>query len=175
MTRDEILLRCLWPQARLEVHSPFFGRTVSIMIDASIERVEVMRGPILPPDMVQAVNDFLNLREDDRPLMQRLLHRHCASCCEDISYGFDPLPGETEVQANRREFGVATDADALAQANLKWVRIEDNADSGLKGRYVLLQFDTPWESEHGCQLVLKDGKLLDHMGESGDSLYMFED
>ncbi|AKF85515.1 hypothetical protein MFUL124B02_13300 [Myxococcus fulvus 124B02] len=56
MPRDEMLLGCLWPRARLSEHSPFPGRESSILLEASIERLEVMQDLILPLKRGQAVN-----------------------------------------------------------------------------------------------------------------------
>ncbi|NOK33556.1 hypothetical protein HMI49_10130 [Corallococcus exercitus] len=105
--------------------------------------------------------------------MKRLLYRHCLACCEDISYGVEPEPGETEAQANLREFGVASEDDALANATFKYASIDDGSDAFLEGRFVRLIFDVPWEGEHGCQFVLRDGKLPEHVGASGDPVEAF--
>lgn len=127
---------------------------------------------ILSDKFVETVNDFLNLRADALPLMQSLLHRHCLQCCEDISYGVDILDGESETEANLREFEVSSPEDAFAQANLRYVSIWEDA---LRiNRFVRITFYPPWEDEHGCELILKNGQLLDYTGESGTYLGQFD-
>lgn len=105
--------------------------------------------------------------------MQELLYKHSLECCENISYGVEVLAGETEREANLREFGVEDKLSAFEKANLDHVTIEENLDT--KNRFVRIIFYPEWEAEHGCELILKNGELLDYYGESGAYLGQFED
>ena len=170
MTREEILLHSVWTMGKLTVHSDFFQQAVRLDLFTSDYNLE-NTAAIVSSNFTEAVNDFLRLSERYKPLMQQLLYQHCLDCCASTSYGFKPRKGETEEAANLRKFGVQDEASALAKANLDHVDIAENAFGS--NRYVKLIFFPEWESEHGCELILKNGELLDYAGESGG--YYLED
>jgi hypothetical protein len=107
--------------------------------------------------------------------MKALLYRHCKECCENISYGFESNQGETEVEANLRQFGIGSAEDAFLQANLDHIVVDGDDEVMRKNNYVKIVFYPPWEAEHGCELILQNGKLLDYVGESGTYVAQFED
>jgi len=164
MTREEILLQSIWTMGKLTVHSDFFQQEVRLDLFASHYNLE-NTAAIISSTFTQAVNDFLRLPEQYKPLMQKLLYQHCLDCCASTSYGFKPRKGETEEDANLRKFGVKDEASAFEKANLDHVEITE--DEFASNRYVKLIFFPEWESEHGCELILKNGELLDYAGESG--------
>ncbi len=164
MTRNDILLQSIWTEGKLHVSSNFFGQTVVLELFPS-EHTLSHTEHIISEQFVQAVNDFINLSEADKPLMSQLLYKHCVECCENTSYGFDTLPGETETQTNLREFGIHNGHDAFAKANLHHVVINEYDLS--PNRMVQLVFYPDWEQEHGCVLLLKNGKLLNTYGDHG--------
>jgi hypothetical protein len=170
MTREEILLQSIWTMGKLTVHSDFFQQEVSLDLFASDYNLESTTA-IISSQFTATVNDFLRLPEQYKPLMQKLLYQHCLACCASTSYGFKPRKDETEEDANLRKFGVKDEASAFAKANLDHVEITENEFGS--NRYVKLIFFPEWESEHGCELILKNGELLDHFGESG--AYYLED
>lgn len=174
MNRKEILQQCIWETAKMKVHSPFFGKEVEVWLTAHYKALRFIEEDIISPTMVATVNDFLQMSQEDLPLVQRLIYQHCLDCCADTSYGFEVQEGETETQANLREFGVKNEQDAFTQANLSKVYIEDDALEKRKHRYVRLSFYPPWEQEHGLELILQNGKLLDYCGEGGTWLTQFE-
>ena len=171
MTREEILLNSIWVEGKLNVYSDFFEKEIRIELFPSENN---LRGTneIFPDKMVQTVNDFLALSSDYKPLMKELLYKHCQDCCEETSYGFDLKEGETETEANFREFGVKDEDSAFQKANFHHALISE--DSLRKNRFVKIVFYPDWEEEHGCELIIKNGELLDYYGESGSHLAIFD-
>jgi len=49
----------------------------------------------------------------------------------------------------------------------------DESEQGYN-RYVKIVFYPAWENEHGCELIVKNGKLLDFYGECGTYIGQFE-
>lgn len=174
MTREEILQNSLWTEARLKVYSDFFGVELWINLVADYKSLRFVEGPIISETMTQAVNDLLQWPHSDRNKVAKLLYDHCLRCCEEASYGFEVRGGETETQANLREFGVSSPEDAFREAGLPNISIEDDTKEKRKHRYVTICFYPIWEPEHGCELVLQNGKLLDYAGEHGTYLRQFE-
>lgn len=171
MTREEILINSIWTSGKMKVYSPFFKKEIRIDLftsDYSLKHTE----RIMSENFVQAVNDFLNLPNDSQALMKQLLYKHCINCCENISYGFTVLAGETETQANLREFGVNGQAAAFEKSNIDHVVIDESEQEN--NRYVKLVFYPAWEEEHGCELILKNGILLNFYGESGTYIRQFD-
>ena len=172
MTRNDILLNSIWTSGKLLAYSEFFGKEVRIDLLTSDYNLENTH-EIISAQFTHAVNDFLTLSEQYKPLMKSLLYKHCLQCCESTSYGVKVRAKETEAAANLREFGVTNEASAFEKAALDYVTIEE--DASLKNRFVRIVFSPEWEAEHGCELILKNGELLDYFGESGTYLRQFEE
>lgn len=172
MTKEEILNKCTWELnsiGEFTAYSDFFKSDIKINLFLD----DILKRP-LTGGMVSSVNDFLNLSEEYKPLMSELLHRHCLKCCEEASYGFESKDGETLIETNLREFGVSNENDAFNNANLDHISINDDEMADRANRYVMICFYPPWEQEHGCALVLKNGVLLDYFGEHDTYLTDFE-
>lgn len=106
----------------MKVHSNFFEKEVTVDLltsDFNLENTD----EIISEKFVQAVNDFLGLSIDNRPLMKKLLYKHCVECCENTSYGFEIPNGETEAQTNMREFGIRDEQNAFEKSNLSSITI----------------------------------------------------
>ncbi|MCI4671814.1 MAG: hypothetical protein MRZ79_26970 [Bacteroidia bacterium] len=171
MTREEILINSIWTSGKMNVYSKFFKQEVRLDLFTSDYNLRSTQA-ILSEKFVEAVNDFLNLSSTSRSLMQGLLFKHCNECCENTSYGFEVLEGETETQTNLREFGVSDEKSALEQANIDHIVINEGDQE--YNRYVKLVFYPPWENEHGCELILKNGVLLDFYGENDTYVRQFD-
>ncbi|TPN83490.1 DUF6985 domain-containing protein [Aquimarina algicola] len=174
MTREEILINSIWTDAKMKVFSSFFNTEITVNLYAHPYSLQHVEGPIISEKMVQTINDVLQLDASSLPLMKSLLYKHCLECCDATSYGFEVKDGETETEANLREFGIKNEDDAFANANLNYINIEDDEVEKRKNRYAKLVFYPEWEEEHGCELILKNGVLLDHYGESDTWLTQFE-
>lgn len=169
MTKDEILTTCTWTTDSIGesvAYSDFFKSDFKIILITEDRKITDV--------MVSAVNDFLNLKQDYKPLMSELLYKHCINCCEEASYGFEVKEGETEAETNLREFRVANKNDAFNNANLHSISVHDDEMEGRTNRYVQICFYPEWEEEHGCTLVLKNGVLLDYSGDHDTYLDDFE-
>ncbi|MES2456341.1 MAG: hypothetical protein V4594_12405 [Bacteroidota bacterium] len=171
MTRDNILQNSIWTEAKLNVYSSFFQKEVKLQLFTSDFNLENTQS-IISERFVETVNDFISLSEKDKPLMKSLLYRHCLACSEQISYGFELLDGETEQQANLREFGVSDEESVFEKANLDHVAIQE--DEFFAHRFVRIIFYPEWDS-HGCELILKNGNLLDYYGEGDTYFGQFDD
>ena len=172
MTREEILIKSIWTTGKMKVHSNFFEKDVNVDLLVSDFNLEETH-EIISEKFVQGVNDFLNLSVDFKPLMKRLLYKHCIECCENTSYGFKVLKGETEAQANLRQFGIKDEQTAFEKSHLRSVII---AETELEvNRYVRILFYPDWDNDHGCELIVKNGILLDHYGSNGIYLGQFDD
>lgn len=174
MNREEILIKSVWESAKMKVYVPFFEKEVEVWLTADLKSLRHITGDILSATMVDAVNDLLNLDKKYLPLMKKLIYKHCLDCCEATSYGFEVMPGESEKEANLREFEVKNETEAFLQANLYRAYIEDDELEKRNNRYVRLSFYPEWENEHGLELILKNGELLDHCGEGDTWLTQFE-
>lgn len=174
MDKQEILINSIWVEGKLKVYSQFFDKEVLLYLYPSQKTLRATEQG-LSDKMVETVNDFLNLSADAQPIMERLLYQHCIDCCEETSYGVDVdiEGGESETEANLRVFGIGSQADAFATARLSHITIMD--DPLRQNRFVRIIFYPPWEIEHGCELLLKNGELLNYYGESGTYLGQFDD
>lgn len=127
---------------------------------------------IISEGFVQAINDFLNLPVESSPLIKKLLYKHCLECCENTSFGFDTLDGETETQANLREFGISNEENAFEKSYIDHIVVDESEQSN--NRFVRIIFYPVWEEEHGCELIMKNGIVLDYFGESGTYIGLFD-
>jgi len=156
VTRDEVLARCTWDEynfATLRVPSRLFGREVEVRFDTGDDPERRVTDA-----MIASLDHVLDLTEADLGTLKNLLWADCKDAFEATSYGVDVLPGETETEANHRDFGIRTPDDAYAQSRLVRVRIKH--DPELRHRYAALDFESPWDMEHGCSVVMKNGKLI---------------
>lgn len=79
-------------------------------------------------------------------------------CFEDISYGVNAKEGETESEANHREFSIHNQKDAYAKSYFRQVSIQE--ESEFMYRYATIDFGPEWEQEHGCSIIMQNGKLI---------------
>jgi hypothetical protein len=157
VTKDEIQGRCVWDEyglATLTVYSPMFAREVEVRL-----RPQFDGGRQIDDRMVAALNAFLNLGPSELETVMDLLWEDCRRAFEDISYGVDILPGESEAEANHREFGIRTREDAFANSRLRRILIP--GDPGLENDYAAITFEPEWDREHGCSVVVKNGRVID--------------
>ena len=68
-----------------------------------------------------------------------------------------PLSGESGAETNRRAFNVRTPDEAFAAAGHPEAQVSGE-DDGRGGRFAVLVFYPPWEEEHGCGVVVRDGE-----------------
>lgn len=155
MTHSELLAACTWDEndlATLTIQSALFGGPVEVRLLPDLEY-----GRRVSERMVAVLHDFLALTAA-LPAVKQLLWADCLANLESIDYGADVQPSETELAANQREFGLYAADDAYAQSNLRRLSIPD--EPALRHRYGTIDFEPQWETEHGCSLILQDGRLI---------------
>lgn len=155
MTRDELLSTCTWDEdnyATLTVESALFNGPVKVRF-----MPEYDSGRVITERMVAVLNDFLALSLADLPTVKQLLWADCLDSFGNISYGFRVAPGETELAANQREFGIYSADDAYAQSKLTQLSIPE--EPALCHRYGAIEFEPEWAG-HGCSIIMKDGQLI---------------
>ena len=153
MTHDELLRT--WDKhnfATLTVESALFGHPVTVQLMPKYDS-----GRVITDRMVTVLNDFLALSPANLPTVKQLLWADCLDTFEKVSYGFEAAPGETELEANQREFGIYSAEDAYAQSNLTQLAIPE--EPALRHRYGAIEFEPEWAG-HGCSIVMKDGQLI---------------
>jgi hypothetical protein len=156
MTKEEILSQCVWDEynfATLNVFSRMFNGSVEVRFNPEYDS-----GRRIDEKMVAALNDFLNLTESDLETVKDYLWQDCQESFASISYGVDVLEGETEAQANHRDFGIHSREDAYAKSDFSRVSIREAPE--VKNNYAAIDFSPDWEREHGCSVIMKNGRLI---------------
>jgi hypothetical protein len=92
-----------------------------------------------------AVNDFLALPLETKPLIKDLLYKRCLECCEQIYYGIVVRENETEAETNLREFGINNREDAYEKGNLHHAMYFEAYESR-KNRFITIMFYPAWEN-----------------------------
>ena len=123
--------------------------------------------------MLAALDDLRQLDAEHRAAIAEMLWEQAERCIEATDYGFPERAGETHEETCRREFGVHSAADAFAAAGLPTAQVSGEHDA-LRGRFAVLQFYPPWEDEHGCAIVLRDGQPVG-WGEAGVYVAEFDE
>ncbi len=154
MTKEEILKNCLWDRygmASFEIEIPILktkAKVQFIPISTSEKKIS--------DDMTKALNDVLNVSPMQLIEIAGFLFKFCSLCCEVTSYGYeiDVAEGETLADANKRYFGVKSQEDALRKSTLEQITIAED-----EGRAATLHFYAPWEDEHGCEILIRNGEV----------------
>jgi len=152
MTKEQILAQCTWDDydmATLNVEIPIWKQKTEVTLIP-----EYNAGRVITDDMAQAVNDVLNLTEQQANKIKDYIFWFYNLCCETTYYGFDAKAGETDTEANKRHFGVKNREDAFAKSILKSINIEESTD-----RVATFHFYAEWEDEHGCEIAIRNGEV----------------
>lgn len=154
MTKQQMLKQCAWDEydiATLTVYSEMLETEVKVVLHSESSRN-------LTDKMVDTLNDFLKLEKDDLSIIKELLWQDCKECFDGISYGVSVKEGETETEANHREFGIYNQEDAYAKSYFDGVSIQE--ENEFKNRYATIDSVPVWEQEHGCSIIMKNGQLI---------------
>jgi hypothetical protein len=156
MTQAGILQRCHWDEqdwATITVDSVLFGQPVTVCFMPAYNA-----GRVITAEMVAVLHDFLALTPAELPAIKQLLWDDCLRDFAKTDYGVDVEPGETDVQANQREFGIHHAEDAYAQCQVKQFSIPQ---PGPRTSYRLgtIDFEAEW-AERDCRVLLQDGRLI---------------
>ena len=130
--------------------------TVELLVSWSQETLEYQRDDrssgFVERDLAFIV-DLANLDDSQIRKASDLLWEHCQICFECTDYG-----GGDE--SNENLFDIHNSKQAWEKAGPGLIRIDTEEDEKLQNRLLLLQFYPPWEDEHGCGLVLKNGDFI---------------
>lgn len=154
MIKEEILKNCTWDHydmASLEIEIPILKTKAKVQFIPKSKS-----GKKITDDMTKALNDVLNLNAIQIIEIKDFLFCFFNLCCEVTSYGFeiDIIEGEALADANKRYFGVKSREDVLIKSKLEQITIEE-----YEGRAATLHFYAPWEDEHGCEIVIRNGEV----------------
>lgn len=156
MTKEELLKNCTWDRygiASLDVEIPILKTNAKIDFIPGLNSEKK-----ITEDMTKALNDVLNLNASQIGEIKNLSFRYFNLCCEATRYGFDIdiAEGETVTDANKRYFDVKNEDDAWEKSKLEFITIAED-----EGRTVTLQFEVPWDDEHGCVITIINGEQIE--------------
>ncbi len=100
------------------------------------------------------------LGPDDRPRAAELAWEHAKICMDATDYG---APAG---QSNEDYFGIQGPREALAQLGPGSVYLSERMSGGWHDLFTIT-FYPPWESEHGCSLVVANGKFVGQTDAGG--------
>lgn len=155
MTREEIIEICNWDDwnfATITVYSPLFGKEVEVRFMPDFDS-----GRTITDKMAASLNDFLALTEKELETVKQHLWEDCKQAFEEISYGVELLEGETETEANHRDFEIFNPEDAYRKSFFKRISIPE--EPKLTNHYAVIDFSPEWES-HGCSIIVKNGVII---------------
>ena len=110
--------------------------------------------------MAAALTELLDLDQNHWDDIASLMLIDAQRECLNTDLGFARAPGEDTTMTNRREIGLAPDGSApegWARADwIKQITVADDADA----IEASLDFDVPWEVEHGFHVRFENGKFV---------------
>lgn len=114
-------------------------------------------GRLITEDMTKALNDAINLNTNQIDEIKNRLFWYFNLCCEVTDYDFDIdlAEGETNTEAKKRYFDVKNEDDTWKKSKLGFITIEEH-----KGKAITLQFEAPWDDEHGCEIEIINGEIV---------------
>lgn len=136
------------------IHVPEFGGDVRLRVYP-----EDGAAPLIPPAVME---HLAALRAAATiPRITSLLAEHCRSCCLDISYGL-ARPGEDETLSNYAAFNLTPEGEPPeGWYSPAWLRCLMLDATNTNGDFSSLRFLPPWEDEHGLDITVREGKLVE--------------
>ena len=168
LTRDGLLARATWKdenQLEFTLPVPVFGGDMKCFVWT--------REPGRVSD--RTVHTFAQLQVLDAGQLERIkavVWDNCVLCCETTGYGVDVAEGESEAQANHREFGALDAEGAWARTRLEELQVFEDDQDEYAANYARIALDNEWES-HGVRVVVRDGVVVGG-GEDGLFIGRFE-
>ncbi|WP_145199824.1 DUF6985 domain-containing protein [Planctomycetes bacterium Poly30] len=104
------------------------------------------------PGTLSLVRALGALSSKDHPRAGELLWEHCKMCFEVTDYGAGS-------QSNEDYFGIRNPEDALRAAGKGRIYLGEVLNGGSHDLFQI-DFYPPWEEEHGCSLVVRNGELV---------------
>lgn len=146
----------------MKINSTLFGKTIPIEVyfDREEERS-------LSPSSVGAINDFLDLTDNDLQEIEQSIWQHCLDCNQTQTSRGSSDGGKTWVdtsstlEENLAEWSIKTKADALAKSSIETVWLANTWGKNARGNVFYLVVEVIWENEHGMNIIFRNGKLDD--------------
>ena len=166
MTKAELAAQTVWDDyalGNLSLFIPLFNESIKIVLFPDLDQA-----PEVTDKMTAIVNDLLQLKQEQMDRVKELLWEECEFAFNVADYGVEPLEGESNVEANFRDFGISNADDAFAKSSIQAVHVFDK----FKGRYATINIDTC--SNNDISLILKNGRIID-FGDDGAFLGWFDE
>ncbi|MEO1227456.1 MAG: hypothetical protein AAFZ18_01035 [Myxococcota bacterium] len=144
--------------ATFRVRAPAFAKPIELDLDA--EGFEAL------PELTRMLEHLAAHGDEDRAQAGAHAWAHCQLCFDVTDYG------APEGQSNQDYFGIRGPEQAWSQLGPGSIYIGDDPDDARSALFGV-QFYPPWEDEHGCVLVVKDGRFVGWT-DGGGSLLAFE-
>lgn len=159
MTKEEIinnghfLQNELYSQFEITLFLPFFKKEVKILaINVLSAESEAEMNLI-----VAVLNELLTFEQKNEVWLKREVWNHYQSCIKNNSYNGVILHGfNNEADANKAHFNIFSEEDAFKSIFLDQIWFDV---SFLDFRYYNLEFNCPWEREHGIKIGVMNGEF----------------
>ncbi len=102
---------------------------------------------------VAIIRALQSLSASDHGRAGELMWQHCKICFDATDYG------APESQSNEDYFDIHGPEQAFAKAGKATIYVHDSFPCGSHDLFSL-DFYPPWEDEHGCSLVIREGQLV---------------
>lgn len=158
LTKEQFIQNSNWENDKLlqkTVFSNFLGHY--IVIEICFDEFNDNRN--LSDFALNSINAFLNIDKSNIEWIKDELWKACEICFGNTSYGTDLVPikeGQTEFEANKDFFEIHSRSDAFEKAKAKYVII-GNTNNGTSNSCFWIEYETPWDDEHGHLFVFVDG------------------
>lgn len=156
MTKKEILDKTTWDYYEMgtcHIYVPLFEKEIPFVFfqDHKPE-------PNITDKMIECVNDIISLERLEIETIKEMLMEECVFAFTLTDYGCVPNEGETDLEANFREFEIFNKENAYAKSEVTKIHIRQESDE-LKGRYAEIKIDSA--SDNLLSIIIKNGKIID--------------
>ncbi|MBQ4821511.1 hypothetical protein [Aquimarina sp. MMG016] len=161
MTKEEIINKGVYTnhesenfsEFELNIFIPFFEKKIPIKVFGLSNLDDSSEMDIL----VERVNEILKFSMENKEWLQQEIWKHYEICIANTSYGMvDYENFKNEIDANKVYFSIFNANDALERA----IILQVHFDLTFKDEnYFNLEYECPWEDEHGIIITIKDGNF----------------
>ncbi len=170
MTKEEILEKTTWDyyiaMGTCPVYVPLFEKEIPFIFfqDSNLT-------PSITEKMFECVKDILALEKLELETIKEMLWEECYFAFSVTDYGCEPIAGETDLEANFREFGISNKEDAYSKSEIIEIQIAQEYDT-YSGRYAEIKINSA--SDNLISIIVKNGKIID-FDDDGTNLGSFEE
>ena len=161
MTKEELLKNGSLIKESYSKHfkyvqfNPLFQRELTYQIFFDDYQSEAFE---LTDEIVDTLNFILSFDESDLNWMKSLCFKHFEECAANTSYGGRTIAVSEKhnndcLAANKEVFGIYNEDQAFNAATLTYVTIQENIEGDKINTQFSLDFEVPWEEEHGMRFL----------------------